>query len=172
MQIGIQKENWIEKLGDQLMKKINFYIQRDFILQKLRKKICQKIILKWYMTGFVKTSGVKDLYYTYLKENHLFKDDYLYISHDKKIEKIKGKYGNDEVRYFDFFICGGDIIKVLFAIEKNSDIDTTEIRNKIKEKFEWWKTNEQNDYRRSFRGKEIEDIFEYYEKTLYKKGEK
>lgn len=26
--------------------KINFYIQRDFILQKLRKKICQKIILK------------------------------------------------------------------------------------------------------------------------------
>ena len=46
MQIGIQKENWIEKLGDQLIKKINFYIQRDFILQKLRKKICQKIILK------------------------------------------------------------------------------------------------------------------------------
>lgn len=34
------------KLGDQPMKKINFYIQRDFILQKLRKKICQKIILK------------------------------------------------------------------------------------------------------------------------------
>ena len=26
----------------------------------------------WYMTGFVKTSGVKDLYYTYIKENHLF----------------------------------------------------------------------------------------------------
>lgn len=46
MQIGIQKENWIEKLEDQPMKKINFYIQRDFILQKLRKKICQKIILK------------------------------------------------------------------------------------------------------------------------------
>ena len=46
MQIGIKKENWIEKLGDQLMKKITFYIQRDFILQKLRKKICQKIILK------------------------------------------------------------------------------------------------------------------------------
>ena len=31
----------------------------------------------WYMTGFVKTSGVNDLYYTYIKENHLFKDDYL-----------------------------------------------------------------------------------------------
>lgn len=65
-------------------------------------------------------------------------------------------------RYYKSFICN----------RKNSDIDTTEIRNKIKEKFEWWKTNEQNDYRRSFRGKEIEDIFEYYEKTLYKKGEK
>lgn len=46
-----------------------------------------------------KNIRVKDLYYTYLKENHLFKDDYLYISYYKK---IKGKYGNDEVRYFDF----------------------------------------------------------------------
>lgn len=157
--------------------KNKFLYSKGFYPTKIKEEDLSKDYIKirsrtiWYMTGFVKTSGVKDLYYTYLKENHLFKDDYLYISYDKEIEKIKGKYGNDEVRYFDFFICGGDIIKVLFAIEKNSDIDTTEIRNKIKEKFEWWKTNEQNDYRRSFRGKEIEDIFEYYEKTLYKKGE-
>ena len=120
----------------------------------------------WYLTGYLRTSGVKDLYYTYIKENHLFKDDYLYISYDKKIEGIKGKYSNDEVRNFDFFICGGDIIKVLYAIEKNSDIDTTEIRNKIKEKFEWWKENEQEDYKRSFGGKKIDDIFEYYEKNI------
>ncbi len=126
----------------------------------------------WYMTGYLKTSGVKDLYYIYTKENHLFKDDYLYISYDKKIEEIKGKYGNDEVRYFDFFISGGDIIKILFAIEKNSDIDTTKIRNKIKEKFEWWKENEQDDYERSFGGKKIDDIFEYYEEILSKEGDK
>ena len=43
------------------------------------------------MTGFVKTSGVKDLYYTYIKENHLFKDDYLYISYNNKL-KIEKNY--------------------------------------------------------------------------------
>lgn len=116
----------------------------------------------WYMTGFVKTSGVKDLYYTYIKENHLIKDDYLYISYDKKIEKVKDKYGYDEIRNYDFIICGSDNIDVLFAIEENSDIETTKIRNKIKEKFEWWKENEKDDYKRYFGGKEITDIFEYY----------
>lgn len=29
----------------------------------------------WYLAGFLKTSGVKDLYYSYMKINHLFKDD-------------------------------------------------------------------------------------------------
>ena len=36
-----------------------------------------------------------DAYYTYLKENHLFKDDYLYISYDKEIEKIKNELGKN-----------------------------------------------------------------------------
>lgn len=104
--------------------KNKFLYSKGFYPTKIKEEDLSKDYIKirsrtiWYMTGFVKTSGVKDLYYTYLKENHLFKDDYLYISYDKKIEKIKGKYGNDEVRYFDFFISGGDIIKVLFAIEK------------------------------------------------------
>ena len=37
----------------------------------------------WYMTGYVKTSGIVDIGYTSIKENHLFKDDYLYISYKK-----------------------------------------------------------------------------------------
>ena len=66
-------------------------------------------------------------------------------------------------------MCGGDIIKVLFAIEKNSDIDTTEIRNKIKEKLEWWKENEKEDYIRWSNNREVKDIFEYYKGVLNKK---
>ena len=31
-----------------------------------------------------------------------------------------------------------------------------------KEKFEWWKENEKDDYKRWFDGKEVTDIFEYY----------
>lgn len=44
---------------------------------------------------------------------------------------------DDAIRNYDFIICGSDNIDVLFAIEENSNIDTTEIRNKIKEKFDW-----------------------------------
>ena len=125
----------------------------------------------WYLIGFVRTSGVKDLYYTYIKENHLFKDDYLYISYDRKIEKIKDEYGYEEIRYFNVSISGWDSIKVLLAIEKNSKIDTTEIKNKIQEKFEWWKENEKEDYVRSFNGKNIDNIFEYYEKRFNREGD-
>ena len=88
----------------------------------------------------------------------------------KKIpcSKVGGKYlfrvqALDEyLTHYDFIICGSDNIDVLFAIEENSDIDTTKIRNKIKEKIEWWKENEKDDYIRYFGGKEITDIFEYY----------
>ena len=153
-----QENEFLYSEGKYITKIKEIDLPKDYI--KIRSRTI------WYLTGYLRTSGVKDLYYTYIKENHLFKDDYLYISYDKKIEGIKGKYSNDEVRNFDFFICGGDIIKVLFAIEKNSDIDTTKIRNKIKEKFEWWKENEQEDYKRSFGGKKIDDIFEYYEKNI------
>ncbi|MBR3002549.1 MAG: hypothetical protein IKF38_03165 [Clostridia bacterium] len=31
-----------------------------------------------------------------------------------------------------------------------------------KEKFEWWKENEKDDYKRWFDGKEVTYIFEYY----------
>lgn len=42
----------------------------------------------WYMTGFIKTSGVKEIKYTWMKENHLFKDDYVYLSYSKPIRKL------------------------------------------------------------------------------------
>lgn len=123
----------------------------------------------WYMDGFIKTSGVKDLFFEYRKDNHFLKNDYLYISYDKKIEEIKDEYGNDEVRYFDFIICGGDVLSILLNIEKNSSIDTTIVKNKINEKFRWWKDNYRNDYIGSYGEKEILDIFEYYKGVINSK---
>lgn len=149
-----------------------FLYSKGHYLTKIKEKDLPEDYTKfksrtiWYTIGYIKTSGVKDLYYTYIKENHLFKDDYLYISYDKKIEEYKDKYGCEEIRNYDFLFCGNDILKVLFDIEKNSNIDTKKIRNKIKEKFEWWKENEQNDYKRWFKGKEVTDIFEYYNGVL------
>ena len=40
-----------------------------------------------YITGYLKTSGVVDIDYTYFLENHIFKDDYLYISYKEKLKK-------------------------------------------------------------------------------------
>lgn len=170
--------NWYTKgkFGREIRKTIDkeneFLYSKGMYPTKIREEDLPTDYIKfqsrsiWYMTGYLKTSGVKDLYFTYIKENHLFKDDYLYISYDKKIEEVKNRYGNEEIRNYDFLICGNDIIDVLFAIEKNSDIDTTMIRNKIKEKFEWWKENEQDDYKRCFKGKEVTDIFEYFKGIL------
>ena len=42
----------------------------------------------WYMYGYLKTSDVIDVGYKPFKINHLFKDDYIYISYKEKL-KIK-----------------------------------------------------------------------------------
>ena len=57
----------------------------------------------WYMHGFLRTSGITDMKYTYVKENHLFKDDYLYdhasLSTTLQMIDICGKYpiSKDEI---------------------------------------------------------------------------
>ena len=38
------------------------------------------------MKGYVKMVGIVDMKYTYCKENHLFKDDYLYISYKEPLK--------------------------------------------------------------------------------------
>lgn len=45
-------------------------------------KIHSRVI--WYMTGYLKTSGIVDIQYRWVGENHLFKDDYIYISYKEK----------------------------------------------------------------------------------------
>ena len=116
----------------------------------------------WYLTGYLKTSGVKDLYYSSVKINHLFKDDYLDISFSGELKIEKDKYGCESCHNYDFTICGNDIIPVLFAIEKNSDVDTTEVRKRIAEKFEWWRKNYKEDYIRCFESRGFDDIFDYF----------
>lgn len=140
---------------------------------KIRKEDLPKDYIEFrsrtisYLTGYLKTSGIQDIYYTYLKENHLFKDDYLYISYNGKIELEKTSYGV-RCKNYDFCVCGGDNIPILLEIEKNSKVDTTEVRKKINEKYNWWKENEKEDYARWFKDENIEDIIEYYKKDLYK----
>ena len=86
----------------------------------------------WYMTGYLKASGVVDIDYKAMKINHLFKDDYLYISYNEKLKVEKGWLGLDEIVNYDVCICGNDIIPILLAIKKYSNIDINKVKMKIK----------------------------------------
>ena len=117
----------------------------------------------WYMTGYVKTFRIVDIGYTSIKENHLFKDDYLYISYKEKLKFEKNRFGFLDYADYDLCICGNSIIPILFAIEKNSKIDINSVKEKIYDKVNWYKKNCKEDYLRQFNSNNV-DIFEYYKK--------
>lgn len=115
----------------------------------------------WYLWGYIKTSEIVDMKYEMCKINHLFKDDYLYISYHEPLRKKQitrgySDYVNDDVR-----ICGSGIIPIVLAAEKNSNYDITEIRKQIEEKRLWYKENCYEDYHRQF-GDEDVDLFDIY----------
>ena len=103
----------------------------------------------WYMSGYLKTSGIVDMYYTYCRENHLFKDDYIYLSYDKKLHLENTQWGFVDVVDYDVRICGNDIIDIVLAAEKYSGIDTSSVRARIEEKRIWLRDNEPDEYQRA-----------------------
>jgi len=98
-------------------------------------KIHSRVI--WYMRGFLKTSGIVDIGYRYCKENHLFKDDYIYISYKEKLRKEKNRWGLEDYVNYDVCVCGNDIIPIALAAEKNSGVDISEVKKLIEEKRLW-----------------------------------
>ena len=122
----------------------------------------------WYMHGFLRTSGITDMKYTYVKENHLFKDDYIYISYHGKIKKVDETDGIfkiiDYVDY-DVCVCGNDIVDIVLAAEKYSGFDTAEVRKGIEEKRVWLRNNEPDYYERCVG--EDEDIFTLWHRKGY-----
>ena len=94
------------------------------------------------MQGFLKTSGIVDMDYTYCKENHLFKDDYIYISYSEKLVYETSNRGYLDIKNYDVCISGNDIVGIVLAAEKYSGFDITEIRKKIEEKRIWLRDNE------------------------------
>ena len=127
-----------------------------------------------YLFGFVKTSGVKYVAYTYCKENHVFKDDYLYISYDEPLVPVYSEWLPDYITDYtvgekrSFCIDGNDIIRLVLAIEKYSpDADTSEVRRLIDEKIEYLRTKEIDYYKSCFGTTDKVDIFELYSNDYY-----
>ncbi len=118
------------------------------------------------MQGFVKTAGVKYVEYRYVDENHLFKDDYIYISYDKPIRTEIDDWGYNRFVDFDVQICGSDIVPILFFVEKYSpNVETAHVRKKIQEKFRLYKEHYYDDFKRQFQ--DDTDIFEYMKQFMH-----
>lgn len=67
------------------------------------------------MTGFLKTSEIVDIQYKMAKLNHLFKDDYIYISYKEKLKKETDEFGYDHYTNYDACFCGPDILDIAHA---------------------------------------------------------
>ena len=121
----------------------------------------------WYMKGYLKTSGITDMRYQWRKLNHLFKDDYLYISYGGKVEETVDRYGYRYIDTYDVCICGNDIIPVILAAEKYSGYDSTELRAGIEEKRIYLR-DYQTEYYEEWFGKDAADLdlFEYWKRYL------
>lgn len=115
----------------------------------------------WYLRGYLKTSEIVDMKYEMRKINHLFKDDYLYISYHEPLRKEQITRGYSDYVNYDVCICGSDIIPVVLAAEKYSGYDISEIRKQIEVKRIWYKENCYDDYYRQFGDNDV-DLFEIY----------
>lgn len=122
----------------------------------------------WYMTGYLKTSGIVDMDYTWVKENHLFKDDRVYISYNEKLRTERSRWGFEDVVNYDVSISGNNIVDIVLAAEKHSGFDTSKVRAKIEEKRVWLRDHEPDCYARAVG--EDRDIFELWIERGYVDG--
>ena len=76
-------------------------------------KIHSRVI--WYMKGYLRTSGIVDMKYTWVRENHLFKDDYIYISYHGPLKEVTSRWGFRDIDDYDICVCGNDIIDIVLA---------------------------------------------------------
>ena len=110
-----------------------------------KTKILPTDLPEWYVYGYfykrhgyMSAKGVKYLAYRPQKHwNHMFKDDFLFVSYDRPIthtgDTVMSYKGHDELIY------GGMIIDFLLAAEKYSGYDITEIKEQIEDKRLWLK---------------------------------
>lgn len=93
--------------------------------------------------------------------NHMFKDDFLYISYNSPSKRRK--IFNAEEPY-DEYVWGFNIPKFLYMAERYSGYDTAPIWQQIEEKRLWFQHTYPDDYKR-----EVGDITDYraYTESLY-----
>lgn len=119
----------------------------------------------WYMDGFIRTSTIRHIAYQPSHMNHLFKDDTIYISYDRSIKPAKeGMF--TVFTGADFHITGHDIVNVVNHIEHHGLPDVQHelqhVKNEIRQKVEWFRTNHTDEYNSIFQTTEPVDVFKFY----------
>jgi hypothetical protein len=119
----------------------------------------------WYMTGYLKMSGIVDMDYRWIMENHLLKDDAVYLSCSERLRTEMDRWGFENIVNYDVRICGNDVINIVLAAEKYSGLDTSGVRAKIEEKRIWLRDYEPDEYARAVG--EDRDVFELWRERGY-----
>lgn len=115
-----------------------------------------------YAQGFLNTKDVAKLIYSpNFHFNHMFKDDFLYISYNSPSKSRKIFNAEESC---DEYVWGFNIPKFLYMAERYSGYDTASIWQQIEEKRLWFQHTYPNDYKR-----EVGDITDYraYTESLY-----
>lgn len=90
--------------------------------------------------GYLSAKDVKGLSYHpfYAFDNHMYKDDSLFISYSHELDKEMGL--NDRIygRDYDFTLWGSTIVDFVDAVGKYSNFDVSEIKTELEKKRAWY----------------------------------
>ena len=111
-----------------------------------KPKIFPSDLPEWFVEGnfyrhrgYLSAKGVKYLIYRPNKfSNHMFKDDFLYISYDKHIVPAADPQSVFKYDGLDEYIWGWNIVRFLKAAEKYSSYDISQIKEQIEQKRKWF----------------------------------
>lgn len=103
---------------------------------KYKTKIMPEDLPEWFVSGYfyrhqgyLSAKGVKYLVYKpNFTFNHMFKDDFLYISYNRAIAPVDQNDSVFKFEGFDEHIWGSGIVDFLKAAEKYSNYDISQIK--------------------------------------------
>lgn len=125
---------------------------------KYPTKLTYRDLPGWFLSGtyygtrgYLRTNSIKGLWYQpCYHTNHMFKDDFLYISYQHPISScplLDIYLSSPDSKLYDEFIFGGIIPRFLRFVEQYSLYDCSSIWSQIEEKRAWLKANYPTDYR-------------------------
>lgn len=95
----------------------------------------------YHQHGYISTKGVKHLVYkpNYVFDNHLFKDDFLFISYDSPIVPDHNQPIYNWYAGYDEVLSGSIICKFVDAAARFSNYDMSDILLELQRKRDWYK---------------------------------